>query len=172
MDVAEIKKWHSIFKQNNELFEIRLILNGNLYSGYFYDIDECIKKLQPYDNMNVYFSVNKINDACSSRTQFNQFIKVKGTATSKRDIVKRLYIPIDIDVERPSDICSTDEEKEYAHKKAVEVYRFLKQNEFSEPIICDSSSGYHLFYPIEMEADGESEELIKRFFLVLSNFAA
>lgn len=170
MDVAEIKKWHSIFKQNNELFEIRLILNGNLYSGYFYDIDECIKKLQPYDNMNVYFSVNKINDACSSRTQFNQFIKVKGTATSKRDIVKRLYIPIDIDVERPSDICSTDEEKEYAHKKAVEVYRFLKQNEFSEPIICDSSSGYHLFYPIEMEADGESEELIKRFFLVLSNF--
>lgn len=170
MDVEEIRKWHSVFKQNNELFEIRLILNGNLYSGYFYDIEECIKKLHPYDNMNVYFSVNKINDACSSRTQFNQFIKVKGTATSKRDIVQRLYIPIDIDVERPSDICSTDEEKEYAHHKAIEVYRFLKENTFSEPIICDSSSGYHLYYPIDMTANEDSESLIKRFFLVLSNF--
>ena len=170
MDIQEIRKWHSIFKQKNELFEIRLILNGVLYSGYFYDIEDCIKKLQPYDNMNIYFSVNKINDACSSRTQFNQFIKVKGSATSKRDIVQRQYIPIDIDVERPSDICSTNEEKEYAHKKAVDVYRFLKDNDFSEPIICDSSSGYHLFYPIEMEANDESESLIKRFFLVLSNF--
>ena len=170
MDVEEIRKWHSVFKQNDELFEIRLILNGNLYSGYFYDIEECIKKLHPYDNMNVYFSVNKINDACSSRTQFNQFIKVKGTATSKRDIVQRLYIPIDIDVERPSDICSTDEEKEYAHHKAIEVYRFLKENTFSEPIICDSSSGYHLYYPIDMTANEDSESLIKRFFLVLSNF--
>jgi archaellum biogenesis ATPase FlaH len=170
MDIEEIRKWHSIFKQNNELFEIRLILNGNLFSGYFYDIEECVNKLQPYDNMNIYFSVNKINDACSSRTQFNQFIKVKGTATSKRDIVQRLYIPIDIDVERPSDICSTDEEKSYAHQKAIDVYRFLKDNLFSEPIICDSSSGYHLYYPIDMVANEESEQLIKRFFLVLSNF--
>ena len=170
MDAQEIRKWHSIFKQNNELFEIRLIFNGNLYSGYFYDVEEAIKALQPYDNMNIYFTVNKVNDACSSRTQFNTFIKVKGTATSKRDIVQRLYIPIDIDVERPSDICSTDEEKEYAHKKAINVYRFLKENGFSEPIICDSSSGYHLYYPIDMTANEESEDLIKRFFLVLSNF--
>lgn len=170
MDIQEIRKWHSIFKQNNELFEIRLIHNGNLFSGYFYDVECAIKALQPFDNMNVYFSVNKINDACSSRTQFNQFIKVKGTATSKRDIVQRLYIPIDIDVERPSDICSTNEEKEYAHKKAIAVYRFLKENNFSEPIICDSSSGYHLYYPISMVADEKSETLIKRFFGVLSNF--
>lgn len=170
MDANEIRKWHSIFKQNNELFEIRLIYNGNLYSGYFYDVEETIKALQPYDNMNIYFTVNKVNDACSSRTQFNKFIKVKGTATSKRDIVQRLYIPIDIDVERPSDICSTDEEKEYAHHKAISVYRFLKENNFSDPIICDSSSGFHLYYPINMLSTDESESLIKRFFSVLSNF--
>ena len=170
MDANEIRKWHSIFKQNNELFEIRLILNGNLYSGYFYDVECAIKELHPYDNMNVYFSVNKINDACSSRNQFNRFIKVKGTATSKRDIVSRMYIPIDIDVERPSDICSTDEEKEYAHKKAVDVYKFLKECNFCEPIICDSSSGYHLYYPIDMPANEDTENLIKTFFNVLSNF--
>lgn len=170
MDVQEIRKWHSIFKQNNELFEIRLIYNGNLFSGYFYDVEECIKALQPYDNMHIYFSVNQVNDACSSRRQFNNFIRVKGSATSKRDIVKRLYIPVDIDVERPTDICSTKEEKEYAHRKAIDVYRFLNDNNFSEPIICDSSSGYHLFYPIDMKADDDSENLIKAFFDVLSNF--
>lgn len=170
MDVQEIRKWHSIFKQNNELFEIRLIYNGNLYSGYFYDVEECIKALQPYDAMNIYFTVNKIKDACSSRNQFNKFMKVKGSATSKNDIEERLFIPIDIDVERPSDICSTNEEKEYAHHKAIEVYRFLKENGFSEPIICDSSSGYHLYYPIHMEANAENEALIKKFFEVLSQF--
>lgn len=170
MDIQEIRKWHSIFKSNNELFEIRIIYNGIIYSGYFYDVEEVIKNITPFDNMNIYFSVNKINDACSSRNQFNRFMKVKGSSTSKKDIVQRLYIPIDIDVTRPSDICSTDEEKEYAHKKALEVYKFLKSNNFSEPIISDSSSGYHLYYPIDMPANDDSENLIKAFFTVLSNF--
>ena len=131
MDFDEIRKWHSIFKPNNELFEIR-VLGDKTYSAYFTDIEEAIKQLPKYDNSQIYFTVNKVNDACASRKQFNNFMLVQGTATSKNDITRRLFIPIDIDVERPSGICSTNEEKEYAHQKALTVFRFLKENNFSE----------------------------------------
>ena len=169
MDFDEIRKWHSIFKPNNELFEIR-VLGDKTYSAYFTDIEEAIKQLPKYDNSQIYFTVNKVNDACASRKQFNNFMLVQGTATSKNDITRRLFIPIDIDVERPSGICSTNEEKEYAHQKALAVFRFLKENNFSEPVICDSSSGYHIYYPVDMEADQQSESDVKKFFGILSNF--
>ncbi len=168
MDFQEIREWHSIFKPDNELFEIRILGNQTL-SGYFYDVEETIKALAPYDDCNIYFSVNKVNDACSSRKQFNKFLQVKGSATSKNDIVQRCFLPIDIDVDRPSDICSTNEEKEYAHKKALEVFRFLKENGFCEPIVCDSSSGYHIYYPIDIPANGETEKLTKAVLAALSN---
>lgn len=169
MDFDEIRKWHSIFKPNNELFEIR-VLGDKTYSAYFTDIEEAIKQLPKYDNSQIYFTVNKVNDACASRKQFNNFMLVQGTATSKNDIIRRLFIPIDIDVERPSGICSTNEEKEYAHQKALTVFRFLQENNFAEPVICDSSSGYHIYYPVDMEADQQSENDIKKFFGILSNF--
>ena len=169
MDFDEIRKWHSIFKPNNELFEIR-VLGDKTYSAYFTDIEEAIKQLPKYDNSQIYFTVNKVNDACASRKQFNNFMLVQGTATSKNDITRRLFIPIDIDVERPSGICSTNEEKEYAHQKALTVFRFLKENNFAEPIICDSSSGYHIYYPVDTDADQQSENDVKKFFGILSNF--
>ena len=169
MDIDEIRRWHRIFKPNNELFEIR-VLGNKTYSAYFYDVEDAIKALQPYDNYQIYFTVNKVKDACSGRTQFGVFERVDGSATSKNDIESRQWLPIDIDVERPSKISASEEEKEYAHKKAGEVFIFLRSVGFPEPIVCDSSSGYHIYYPIDMSNTSENETLIKSFYSVLSNF--
>lgn len=164
-----IREWHKVFKPNNELFEIR-ILGNKAYSAYFYDVEEAIKALQPYDKYQIYFTVNKVIDACSSRTQYGVFERVEVSATSKQDIDSRQWLPIDIDVQRPSKISSTDEEKEYAHKKTGQVFKFLKDVGFPDPVVCDSSSGYHVYYPIEVENTPQSEELVKSFYVVLSNF--
>ena len=169
MDIDEIRKWHRVFKPNNELFEIR-VLGNKTYSAYFYDVEDAIKALQPYDNYQIYFTVNKVKDACSGRTQFGVFERVDGSATSKNDIESRQWLPIDIDVERPSKISASEEEKEYAHKKAGEVFIFLRSVGFPEPIVCDSSSGYHIYYPIDISNTSENETLIKSFYSVLSNF--
>lgn len=169
MDIDEIRKWHRIFKPDNELFEIR-VLGNKTYSAYFYDIEEAIKALPQYDNFQIYFTVNKVKDACSGRTQFGVFERVDGSATSKNDIESRQWLPIDIDVERPSKISASDEEKEYAHKKAVEVFKFLRSVGFPDPIVCDSSSGYHIYYPIDISNTAENETLIKSFYSVLSSF--
>lgn len=168
MDVSEIRKWHSIFKRDDELFEIR-ILGDRTWSGYFYDIEEAIKQLQPFDNCNIYYTINEVKKACASRDQFNCFRQVRGTATSKQDIEHRWWLPIDIDCERPSGVSSTNEEKAKAHKKAQDVFVFLRNNGFSTPVVCDSSSGYHILYPIDMENTQESEDCIKEFLEILAN---
>lgn len=168
MDANEIKKWHRTFKRNNELFEIRII-GDRTYSGYFYDVEQAISALAPYDNANIYYTINEVKSACASRDQFNRFRQVRGTATSKQDIEHRWWLPIDVDCERPSGVSSTDEEKAKAHKKAQAVFVFLRDNGFSTPVVCDSSSGYHLLYPIDMENSQESEDCIKAFLEILSS---
>ena len=168
MDANEIRKWHSTFKRNDELFEIRII-GDRTWSGYFYDVEKAIEQLAPFDNANIYYTINEVKTACASRDQFNCFKQVKGSATSKQDIEHRWWLPIDVDCERPSGVSSTDTEKEKAHKKAQDVFVFLRNNGFSTPIVCDSSSGYHLLYPIDMDNNQESEDAIKAFLEILSN---
>ena len=168
MDAKEIRRWHSVFKRDDELFEIR-ILGDRTWSGYFYDVEVAIKELEHFGDCNTYYTINEVKKACASREQFNCFKQVKGTATSKTDIEHRWWIAVDVDCERPSGVASTDNEKEKAHKKAQEVYAFLRDNGFSMPVVCDSSSGYHLLYPIDMDNDQASEDTIKAFLEVLSN---
>lgn len=168
MDIDEIRRWHQVFKRDDELFEIRL-LGERVWSGYFYNVEDAIEKLQPFDSLNIYFSVNEVKSACASRSQYGCFQQVKGTATSKLDIEHRWYIPIDVDCERPSGVCSTDAEKALAHAKAGAVYRFLKTNGFPEPIVCDSSSGYHIYVPIDMDNTPEVEVSIKSFLEILGS---
>lgn len=168
MDANEIRKWHSVFKRDDELFEIR-ILGDRTWSGYFYDIETAIEALKPFDNANIYYSINEVKKACASRDQFNCFKQVKGTATSKQDIEHRWWLPIDVDCERPSGVSSTDLEKSKAHKKAQDVFVFLRENGFTTPVVCDSSSGYHILYPIDMDNTQESEDCIKAFLEILAN---
>lgn len=168
MNAQEIRRWHSIFKRDDELFEIR-ILGDRTWSGYFYDVETAIKALEPFDNCNIYYSINEVKSACASRDQFNCFKQVKGTATSKQDIEHRWWLPIDVDCERPSGVSSTDEEKEKAHKKAQDVFVFLRDNGFSTPVVCDSSSGYHILYPIDIDNTQESEDCIKELLEILAN---
>ena len=171
INIDEIRKWHSLFKRDGELFEIRILCGGGkTYSGYFTNIEDAIPLLPQYDQYQIYFTVNEVKPACSSRKQYNTFMFVSGSATSKNDIQHRWWLPIDIDVERPTDVSSTDEEKQYAHQKAGSVYKFLLSKGFPSPIVCDSSSGYHLYYPIDMPNTDEVEKLIKSFYEVVSNF--
>ena len=174
MDIQELYKWRDVFLTDGKLTEIRVLTTGKqeTYSGYFYDIDIAIpmlKQLEQDPRHNFYFTVNEPKRACNSRIQFNSFQKNPKT-TSKEDIAHRWWIPLDLDVGRVSDVASTDEEKEYAHQKALEVFRFLKEEGFPLPVVADSSSGYHLYVPADLaneKAGDRSELAVKKFFEVL-----
>ena len=172
MNEAIIRQWYDIFKDNHELVEIR-VLDPNTrktYSGYFTDIETLLSAIKPYDKCALYFTLNKIDDACYSREQHDKIsMKVKAT-TSDNEILSRKWCLIDVDCEKPSDTNSTNEEKELAKVVVNNVYKFLRDEGFEKPIICDSANGYHLLYKQDMQSTPANTEVMKKFLQVLDMY--
>lgn len=169
MNTFEIKKFFEVIKGNDQLTEIRILGDkGKTFSGYFSNADDIIRELAAYENYNIYFTLNKINDACASRTQANHILPNPKTTTSDNDIVTREWVLIDLDPKRPADTNATDEEKIKSQAVINRIYGFLKGEGFSNPIVADSSNGYHLLYKVMMNANAEKAELIKKFLNALA----
>lgn len=172
MNEYTLRLWYDIFKNNNELVEIR-ILDPNTkksYSGYFTDIETLLNAIKPYDYCNIYFTLNIINDACYSREQHDKISLRPKSTTSDSDIIARKWCLIDIDCEKPSDTNSTDEEKELAKEVVNNIYKFLRDEGFEQPVVCDSANGYHLLYKQAMIASPKNTETMKKFLHVLDMY--
>lgn len=168
----QIYQWWQVFKNGCELTEIRVLGDGKTYSGYFTDVEGIIKAAEQYDSLphaQIYFTLNHINAACYGRVQHDKMVLIRREPTTgDSDIVERSHVLIDIDPKRPAGVSSSDEELEYAHRKAVAVFRFLRAQGFNEPIICRSGNGYHIVLPCKIAVCEETTSIIKKFLQVLS----
>lgn len=166
---SELRKWYSVFKNNNELVEIRVINKSanKVFSGYFTDIETIIKALEPHQHSDIYFTLNAINEACYSRKQRDRFVVKAEATTSDSDIIGRTWALIDIDCEKPASVNSTDAEKAEAKKVAGEVYRFLLSQGFNKPVVADSCNGYHILINQQLANTADNTKLMKDFLLVL-----
>lgn len=166
---AGLRRWYDIFKFNKELVELRLIdpNTNKIFSGYFKDINTIIEALKPYECCNQYFTLNRIDDGCYSRMQCNRFIAKPKETTTDKDIIGYDWIMVDLDVERTSGTCSTDEELSYAKRKANEVYAYLRDANFEQPVVCCSGSGIHLMYRVQLANTKENGKLVKDFLTAL-----
>ena len=171
MNEITIRHTFELFKQENELIEVRVIgSGGKTYSGYFKDVDKIVKEVQRFQNENIYFVFNPINDACYSREQCDRFLEKPKVATANADIDKRNWILIDVDPIRPTGISATDEEKQAAKEIANKIFIYLRDFGFSAPICCDSGNGSHLLYKVDLPNDTQSEMLVKTILMVLYMF--
>lgn len=172
MDANEIRRWHDIFFPDGKMFEIR-ILGGKWQwqaaSGYFKDVETMISQLQPIlddtgrnGNAQAFFCLNEINENLYSRVQHEQFVS-KASTTKDEDIIRRRWVLIDFDPIRTKDVSSSEIEKEKAHKKAQDVYKFLRGLGFKEPVIALSGNGVHALYRVDMPNDEEHNSLVKTF---------
>lgn len=168
MNAFEIKKFFEVIKGNDQLTEIRILGDKKTFSGYFTNVDDILRELALYQNYNIYFTLNKVNEACASRTQSNHIIPNPKVTTSDNDIITREWVLIDLDPKRPADTNATDEEKIKAQSVVNRIYGFLQNVGFSNPIVADSSNGYHLLYKVMMNNNPEKNELIKKFLSTLS----
>ena len=171
IDEQQLRQWWQIFKQGNKLVEIRL-LGAATYSGYFKNIDTLINALKPYLDHNnekyygtlqAYFTLNDIDDDLYSREQHDKFVKTPKSTSSDGNVTCRRMVMIDLDACRVSGISSNDMEFEKAHLKAVDVYRYLIEQGFNEPLVTTSGNGWHVYIPCDMPNDDEHNELVKRF---------
>lgn len=169
MDEITIRQWYDTFKSGEELVEVRIVDNAykRTYSGYFTDVDTLLNEIRKYDNCNIYFTLNAINPACYDREQHDRIVTKPKSTTSDNDIVGRDWILIDIDTKKPSDTNSTDEEKEMAKEVVNNVFKFLRDEGFEKPVVCDSGNGFHLLYKIAMKNSNENTTICKEFLQVL-----
>lgn len=179
IDVQEIHKWHDVFFNNGELFEVRLLGdNGGAkkatVSGYFKDVDVMIAQLTPllennYQNNNfqAYFALNELDEALYSRQQHDKFMW--GALTTKdENITKRKWVFIDFDTKRPKGVSADAKEVATAKKKLAEVYKFLKSEGFHEPVVAFSGNGWHLHLKVEMPNDNDHRDLVKAFIDIIA----
>lgn len=161
-----LRLWYDLCKNNNELVEIRAFDPQNsrkVYSGYFTNINTIIEALTPFEGFNVYWTLNKIASSCYSRLQRDKMVLNPKESTSDRDIEGYYFILIDLDCERSAGVASSDEELAYAKSKANAVYAFLRNENFSEPLVTCSGSGIHLLYKVKLQNTPERQKLVKDF---------
>lgn len=169
MNEITIRQWYDTFKSGEELVEVRIVDNAykRTYSGYFTDVNTLLNEIRKYDNCNIYFTLNAINPACYDREQHDRIVTKPKSTTSDNDIVGRDWILIDIDTKKPSDTNSTEEEKEMAKEVVNNVFKFLRDEGFEKPVVCDSGNGFHLLYKIAMKNSNENTTICKEFLQVL-----
>lgn len=170
IDREQIYKWWSLFHEEGDITEVRVLGRRN-YSGYYKDIEKLINDIEPFDNDSdeqIYFILNVINVACYGRPQSERLVMSPKNSTVDNDIVGRRWVMVDLDPKRPAGTNSSNDELQKAHLKAVEVYKFLKSNGFSEPVIAISGNGYHVNIPCRIGISEENDLIIKRFGLALS----
>ena len=164
-DIKQVYQFWDVFKDGNRLTEIRLIASdGKTASGYFTNPNTMIEAVKPYINdYSVYFTINSINPDCYGRPQRDKIMpRVKNTTTDG-EIIGRDFVLLDLDSKRATGVNATEEQLNYAKKKANEVYKFLRDNGFNEPIVICSGSGVHLYLRCALLPSEENNNLVKRF---------
>lgn len=170
MNEREIRHTFEVLKKENELIEVRCITPRTNYSGYFKNVDNIVRELPKFSNGNVYFVLNSINDACYSREQMERFVEKPKNTTVDNDITLRNWLLIDVDPKRATGVSATDEEKNYAKKCINNVFSFLRDIGFAEPIVCDSGNGFHLLYKIQIENNEQNKLLLQVILQVLDMY--
>lgn len=172
-DEKEIRKTIALMKPNGQLFEVRIIYeNKKMLSGYFTDADTLIKELkkQNTNEGNVYFTLATINDACYSRSQRNKFEFNAKTTTSDNDVIGYDWLMVDLDPIRPAGTSSSDEQIQEAKNVANDIYFFMKNLGFSNPIKCFSGNGFHLMYKIHLANNQDNKKIVEKCLKTLNTF--
>lgn len=167
---AEIFRALQILAPPGGVFEVRA-LGDRTASGY-YDADhtpEAAERIDALDGAGdhhgIYITLNEINPALLSRraNRIETRLSPKEATTADADIIRRRWLPVDIDPKRPSGISSTDREHAAALKVTEDVAGFLAEFfGFPAAIRADSGNGAHLLYRIDLPNNDESRTLIER----------
>lgn len=76
-----------------------------------------------------------------------------GSPATDADIVRRVWLLVDCDPKRKGTVSATDEEKDAARRKMVEIDHVLAEQGWSPPIVADSGNGWHLLFGIDLPTD-------------------
>ncbi|MDH7511289.1 MAG: hypothetical protein QHH04_09655, partial [Methanolinea sp.] len=171
---GEIKRALATLFPAGGVVELRALGGRGVHSGYFDDPDALAEKAANLDALpdvaGVYVTLNEVDPALLSRraNRVKMDLGRKDPTTSDADVVRRRWLPIDLDPVRPSGVSSTDAEHAAALARATAIAAFLGQERgWPDPVIADSGNGAHLLYRIDLPNDRQSADLVKACLAVL-----
>lgn len=154
-----------------QVIELR-ILGDRTRFGYYNDYAKLAADAAMFDacpdTRGIYITLNQVNPVLLNRCI--NHLKVadrKDTLTSDGDIIRRRWLPIDIDPVRPSGISSSDEEHQASLRKAEQIALFLTGLGWPEPVSASSGNGAHLLYQIDLPVDPENSAIVSSCLKVL-----
>jgi hypothetical protein len=161
-DYEGIRNALEVLSEPSQVIEIRILRGKHTRSGYFDDLGRAAEAAAKLNGTAaVYATLNPCNPALLARG-VNRIVEYPEATTSDRDILRRVWFPIDLDPVRPAVVSSTEVEHEVAIARAREVFGYLQGEGWPDPLAADSGNGAHLLYRIALPNDAKSTELLKR----------
>lgn len=162
-DAAEIRRGISLLFRPGDVVEVRIPKTRfGVVAGYFDDHDRLIAAISSADTKyrapGVYYVLNRLDPALLGRA-YNRLRERAGHTTADNNILRRQWLPVDLDPVRPAGISSSPKE----HDSAIERARIISRDiaaEWGAPIIADSGNGAHLLYRIDLPNDQDSGRLV------------
>jgi len=167
VDRKEIARAVSLLFPAGAIIELRALGAGGVHSGYFDDpvklADRAAAIASLTEVSGVYLTVNEVNPALLSRRANRVVMRVgrSDPTTADADIVRRRWLPVDLDPVRPAGVSSSDAEHEAALARAEEIAAWLSGQGSPSPLVADSGNGAHLLYRIDLANDADAAELVK-----------
>ncbi len=164
----EVIRTLSLLFRADQVIEIRALGDDGVSSGYYIDHKAAANDLLIRDNdprvHGIYVTLQEVRPELLARRANRMKFRVerKDPLTADADIIRRRWLPIDIDPVRPSGISSSASERADALALADTISQFLFDLGWPSPLIGDSGNGAHLLYPIDLPNDEESKDLIHR----------
>jgi energy-coupling factor transporter ATP-binding protein EcfA2 len=149
------------------VIEVRALADGATHSGYFDDYEALAQAVEALDAdpavAGIYVTLNTVNPALLARraNRIKMRLGRKDATTADADILRRRWLPVDIDPVRPSGVSSTDAEHAAALDAAGRIAAYLTEQGFPEPLRADSGNGAHLLYRIDLANDDAATEVVK-----------
>lgn len=146
-----------------ELRLLNLDGRGGTASGYFDQPALLAEAALRYNRWaeGVYITLNPLPASLPARGN-NQVRERARETTSDGDVLRRAWLPIDLDPTRPSGISSSEHEHQAALEQARRIREWLASEwGWHAPIFADSGNGAHLLYAIDLPNDAASADLVK-----------
>lgn len=123
-------------------------------SGYFDDMPKLVAASHEINAPGIYMVLNPVDPSLLARCNNRAKKMVKGDAsTTDKDVLARRWLFVEVDPNRPSGICATDEEKAKAKCVADAVLTNLRSDGWPEPMQIDSGNGYYLLFRVDLPTD-------------------
>jgi len=156
-----------LLHEPDEVFEVRIfgVKGAGTVSGYFNDPALAAAAIAGYDGdaEGIYHTVNPVDPALLERAPNRLRENVgKGGCTTDADILRRRWLPVDVDYTRPAKTNATDDEVRAAGVVAKKIRAHLNESGWPNGVLVMSGNGVHLLYRIDLPADPASRALVKR----------